>query len=139
MDSRASRLRRGLDVEPLPLYERIVSADAHERVRENTALRRDQVGALAAAVREARNPVVVAGDTNLPGLSRLFAETLGGLQDGFTHAGRGFGYSFPGEGPWMRIDRILASPDLRFTRFHVGNQSRTTHLSVFAELQRHDP
>jgi len=124
---------------PPSLRERILSADAHALVRANTVLRRDQVRALAAATRSARHPVVVAGDTNLPGLSRLFAEELGGLQDGFARAGRGFGYTFPAGRPWMRIDRVLAGPELRFTRFRVGDRSRTSHACVVAELQRRGP
>jgi endonuclease/exonuclease/phosphatase (EEP) superfamily protein YafD len=121
---------------PTSIFERLRSAEARAGLVENTARRRAQVEALAAAMGRARHPVVVAGDTNLPGLSRLFAEQLGGLQDGFARAGQGFGYTFPAERPWMRIDRILAGPALRFTGFRVGARPGTTHLAVVAELQR---
>lgn len=124
---------------PLVLYRRFRAADGPARVRSNTEWRREQVEALAAAVARARHPVVVAGDTNLPVLSPLFAETLGGLQDGFARAGAGFGQTFPADRPWMRIDRILASPELRFVRFRTGSEASTTHLCVVADLQAADP
>jgi endonuclease/exonuclease/phosphatase family metal-dependent hydrolase len=36
----------------------------------------------------------------------------------------------------MRIDRILASPGLRFTNFDVGCRGASDHLCVVADLSR---
>jgi endonuclease/exonuclease/phosphatase family metal-dependent hydrolase len=113
---------------------RIFHTRAAAHIRPNSSLRWQQADAVAAAVRASQRPVIVAGDTNLPTLSRAFVETLGGLQDGFTVIGRGFGYSFPSNHPWMRIDRIMASAHLRFTRFQTGDGRGSDHLCVFATL-----
>jgi vancomycin resistance protein VanJ len=110
--------------------------DVPAPVRENTQRRMAQVAALHAGARAAEHPVVIAGDTNLPGLSRVLAEELGGYQDGFSEAGHGFGYTFPAGHPWMRIDRVLASAELKFVRFVVGTASETTHVAVAADLER---
>jgi endonuclease/exonuclease/phosphatase family metal-dependent hydrolase len=106
------------------------------RVEKNAAVRARQVAALAAHARAAAHPVIIAGDTNLPGLSPLLREHLGRFQDGFTEVGRGFGYTFPAHRwlPWMRIDRVLAGPELRFVRFAVGERRGSDHLCVIAEL-----
>ena len=55
--------------------------------------------------------------------------------DGFRACGVGFGYTFPAKQPWMRIDRVFASSELRFTDFKVGCAS-SDHRCVIAELQR---
>lgn len=104
-------------------------------IRHNADLRELQIEAIAAAAPRDR-PVLIAGDTNLPGLSRFLRVHLGRFQDGFAAAGGGFGYTFPTRHPWLRIDRILASPDLHFTSFVTGTARGSDHLAVFAVLMR---
>jgi len=59
--------------------------------------------------------VLIAGDTNLPGLSWALATLLGDYHDAFDEAGRGFGYTYPAwHRSWLRIDRVLGGPRLRF-------------------------
>ena len=107
-------------------------------ITSNTALRRAQLELIASLAAASPNPVLIAGDTNLPGPSRILADTLGGWQDGFATVGRGFGYTFPvgRRGAWMRIDRILAGPELRFLEFGVGNGRGSDHHCVWADLER---
>jgi endonuclease/exonuclease/phosphatase (EEP) superfamily protein YafD len=109
-------------------------------VRANVGLRTLQVKTFAEAAAAETDPVVIAGDTNLPGLSPVFGHYLSGYDDGFTRANWGFGYTFPTNKwrPWMRIDRILASSALRFTRFEVGQSTVSDHRCVVADLQRAD-
>jgi endonuclease/exonuclease/phosphatase (EEP) superfamily protein YafD len=104
----------------------------------NVGLRTLQVKTFAEAAAAETDPVVIAGDTNLPGLSAVFGQYLSGYADGFARAGWGFGYTFPTNKwrPWMRIDRILASDALRFTRFEVGQSKVSDHRCVVADLQR---
>jgi endonuclease/exonuclease/phosphatase (EEP) superfamily protein YafD len=108
-----------------------------EEFEENLDKRWAQVRALATAVHASKNPVIIAGDFNLPGGSRIFEQYLGELQDGFEQVGRGFGYTFPSSPlPWMRIDRILAGPELRFLSFQVGPSGISDHRPVIAEIER---
>ena len=107
-----------------------------DTLRRNTSLRTLQVEAIAERAGRAIHPVVIAGDTNLPGLSALFGRAFGKYHDGFAERGSGFGYTFPTSHPWMRIDRILCGPELRFTRFEVGPASRSDHHSVWGEMTR---
>jgi endonuclease/exonuclease/phosphatase (EEP) superfamily protein YafD len=107
-------------------------------VSVNTALRRKQLEAIAELAASSPNTVVIAGDTNLPGPSRLRRRVLGRWTDGFEEVGRGFGFTFPvsRRAPWMRIDRILASSELRFLEFGVGESRASDHRAVWAELER---
>jgi len=102
---------------------------------ENNAYRRGrQIAGMAEAARASRNAVVIAGDTNLPGLSRIYAEHLSAFRDSFDAAGRGLGYTFPASHPWMRIDRVLTNSRLRPVDSRVGLSVAAEHLCVFAEI-----
>lgn len=109
-----------------------------EEIASNTELRRLQTEAIAAMARTSTNPVIIAGDTNLPRYSRLLGRSLGRWEDGFSTVGRGFGYTFPvgRRFAWMRIDRILANHPLRFLRFGVGERRGSDHYLVWADLER---
>jgi endonuclease/exonuclease/phosphatase (EEP) superfamily protein YafD len=109
-------------------------------VKDNAGLRALQVEAFSKAAAKETDPVVIAGDTNLPGLSELFGRYLSGYEDGFRKAGWGFGYTFPSDPlPWMRIDRILATSQLRFVGFGVGTSTSSDHRCIVAEIQRLGP
>jgi endonuclease/exonuclease/phosphatase (EEP) superfamily protein YafD len=107
-----------------------------DNIEQNIALRAAQVRALAQDAARSPFPVIIAGDTNLPGLSHTFREHLGRFQDGFVEAGFGLGYTFPGHRlwPWIRIDRVLASRQLRFIDFEVGQGGGSDHKSVTARI-----
>jgi len=115
-----------------------VPDEAAQPVAENTLLRTRQAQAAMDEVARCKNPVIVAGDTNLPTQSWLFHQTFAKLKDGFDAAGRGLGYTFPAKRPWMRIDRVLADERLRFLRFRTGDRIASDHLYVVAELGRAD-
>jgi vancomycin resistance protein VanJ len=78
--------------------------------------------------------VIIAGDTNLPDLSRIFRENLSGFDDAFAAVGRGFGYTYPSKLPWLRIDRILTSGKLRAVDFRIGDARASHHLCVGATI-----
>lgn len=113
---------------------RLFRGEKREVVEANTGLRVLQAEAIARGVQGETRPVIVAGDTNLPGPSPLFRRTLGSLQDGFAEVGWGFGYTFPTKFPFLRLDRILASDELRFVRVTVGCGRVSDHHCVIADL-----
>jgi endonuclease/exonuclease/phosphatase (EEP) superfamily protein YafD len=119
------------------LSGRLFSSASSAVFQANNGLRALQVQAFSAAARAESGPVVIVGDTNLPGLSFLLNRYLSEYQDGFSKAGWGFGYTFPTtRGAWMRIDRIFASEELRFVGFDVGKSRASDHGCVVADLQR---
>jgi endonuclease/exonuclease/phosphatase (EEP) superfamily protein YafD len=115
---------------------RVFNGD-HRTLTDNTILRRLQVEAIVEAARGTELPVLIAGDTNLPGGSGILAD-LGGYQDAFAEVGSGFGYTFPAHRliPWMRIDRIFAGSGLRFTRAEVGTLHGSDHFCLYADVEK---
>ena len=84
--------------------------------------------------RASARPVIIAGDTNLPGPSRIFHGNLGDFDDAFAAVGRGFGYTYPSKLPSMRIDRILTNGKLQAIDFRVGDTRASDHLCVSATI-----
>jgi len=105
-------------------------------VEENTARRLSQVRALADDARQSPEPVLIAGDTNLPGLSWALATLLGDYHDAFDEAGHGFGYTYPAwHRSWLRIDRVLGGPRLRFLSAVSEPPRLFSHLPLTAEVE----
>ena len=111
---------------------------AFRHLGDNAQLRELQVRAVADHAGAAPYPVIIVGDTNLPSLSRVLAQSFGAYQDGFVEAGRGFGYTFPAHRspPWLRLDRIMADRHFRFVSFSRLFVHLSTHYPVVADLER---
>jgi vancomycin resistance protein VanJ len=131
---RGGGLKRGL------LSGALLSGDKAGTLEADDELRTRQVEAFSRLADAESLPVVIAGDTNLPGLSPDLHRALGRYHDGFTEGGWGFGYTFPVHHlAWMRLDRILATDEVRFVGFNVGRLVASDHACVVADLQRRKP
>ncbi|WP_169927781.1 endonuclease/exonuclease/phosphatase family protein [Labilithrix luteola] len=106
-----------------------------DQTNDNIRHREEQIAAVMAAVRRDDIPFVIAGDTNLPGLSATGRRYLGDLHDAFDDVGFGFGYTFPAKRPWMRIDRAFASDRIHFVDARVGKQGASDHRALFVEFE----
>jgi endonuclease/exonuclease/phosphatase family metal-dependent hydrolase len=113
-----------------------LEGDAEAQLGGNTGLRALQIAAAADMASDERASVIVAGDTNLPGLSNILRKNLGRYQDAFSASAWGFGYTYPSDRPFLRLDRIMAGPGFRFTSFDVGCRGVSDHLCVVADIQR---
>jgi len=118
------------------LSGRLFRGAAASSVVDNTDLRVAQLAAISEGAHRSADPVLIAGDTNLPTLSWALGHYLGDFQDGFSKAGSGFGYTFPaGRRTWMRIDRVLADDHFRFLGFNVLRTRASDHYAVTADLE----
>jgi vancomycin resistance protein VanJ len=127
---------RGQGLRREMLSGRLFAAANVALLNADSQLRAEQIKAFSALADADTDPVIIAGDTNTPGGSRVLYAYLARYQDGFAQAGRGFGYTYPTRLPWMRIDRIFASQELRFVSFTVDCGNVSDHQCVFADLQR---
>ena len=118
---------------------RLLAGKASGAVEWSAFRRRRQVAGIAERAARSPNAVIIAGDTNLPGLSWILGENFGRYRDAFAQAGLGFGYTFPARRPWMRIDRVLFNDRLRAIEYRAGPVTLSDHRSVFAALARSTP
>jgi endonuclease/exonuclease/phosphatase family metal-dependent hydrolase len=114
----------------------VLEGDPEGDLEKNAELRSKQVAAAAAMAEKESLPVLLAGDTNLPGLSAALRRHFSRYTDGFSSASSGFGYTYPAKRPFLRIDRVMAGPELGFASFRVGCPETSDHLCVVAELFR---
>jgi endonuclease/exonuclease/phosphatase (EEP) superfamily protein YafD len=85
-------------------------------------------------VNATREPCIVAGDFNAPPDSPVSRRCWGALRDAFAVAGSGFGYTAHAPYPWVRIDRILTTPEWRISSAVIARGSGRDHLPLIAEL-----
>lgn len=104
-------------------------------VNQHIAWRAEKIGLAAAHLADSPDlPMLVGGDFNMPADSTLMSTLqVARLHHAFDEAGWGFGYTRPSEFPWVRIDHILGSPELTFTRCWVGPDVGSDHLPLIAE------
>jgi vancomycin resistance protein VanJ len=99
------------------------------------ALRERQITAATAAALRSGDPVIVAGDTNLPEPSAIARKAFAPFHDAFADVGFGFGYTFPAKYPWMRIDRVLGSARVRFLDVRVMPRGASDHRAVVVDFE----
>jgi vancomycin resistance protein VanJ len=106
---------------------------AHDLFTEDYERRENDLSSLAREAAAAGPRVLVAGDFNVAGRSRLLASLFPDFQDSFVERGTGFGYTFPVGRPFLRLDRILGK-GFRFVRTGVGGRQASDHRPVYADV-----
>jgi endonuclease/exonuclease/phosphatase family metal-dependent hydrolase len=91
-----------------------------------------------------KRPFVAAGDFNMPSDGYVHRVITSGVTDCFARAGRGFGFTFPGDTsnpitlgePWLRLDYVLAGSGWQTVECRVEPVRRSKHRAVVATLSR---
>jgi endonuclease/exonuclease/phosphatase family metal-dependent hydrolase len=94
-----------------------------------------QCDSIASSIRQSKHPVVVCGDFNDTPVSYTYQTLSEGLKDGFKESGRGFGKTYNGLLPSMRIDYILHSDVLEGQNFRVIYKKLSDHFPVVCRLK----
>lgn len=104
------------------------------RYRRAARIRQEQARHIAAHVRQSPYPVVLCGDLNDVPQSHVYYLMSTGLQDAFLRRGSGWGVTYAGRLPGLRIDVILGDDALRFLRCKTGETGFSDHRPVIADL-----
>ncbi len=100
------------------------------RVKRSTAMRAEQARWLAEEVANCPLPVLVMGDFNDTPQSYCYRTVAEGLEDSFQYGGTGFGTTFAGKIPGLRIDYILGGSGITFLDHHIQRVSLSDHYPV---------
>jgi len=105
-----------------------------KRVGGATSVRADQAQRLREHIAASPNPVVVCGDFNDTPNSYVYAHISEGLADTFREQGLGFGTTFAGALPMLRIDYILTEKSFATFSCRVVRSGESDHYPVFTTV-----
>ena len=98
---------------------------------------------LAGVISAEKDPVLAAGDFNAPSWGYVHSLFDASLTDAFDAAGRGFGFTFPGDtrnpltlfGPWLRLDYLFCNRGWVALSCCVEPGRRSQHRCVAARFE----
>lgn len=99
-----------------------------------TRLRAQQAKLLREHIADCPHPVIVCGDFNDTPNSYVYRAIGEQMSDTFRERGLGFGSTFAGALPFLRIDFVLTSPRLKTFACHRARVDLSDHFPVFAEV-----
>jgi endonuclease/exonuclease/phosphatase family metal-dependent hydrolase len=101
--------------------------------------RSSQVEKIKAHMNKCKYPVILCGDINDTPLSYTYGTLSKGLKDAFYEKGKGFGTTYSGSIPLLRIDYILTDPSLRTLSYKRINEKYSDHYPIAALISLKDP
>ena len=86
-------------------------------------------------IEESPHPIILAGDFNDTPSSFVYNKISSFLEDTFVEKGNGFGRTYAGELPLLRIDFILKSQEFKTLNYQRHKVFFSDHFPVSATLQ----
>ena len=106
-----------------------------KNLKTNSQIRVRQAEELAAHISECPYPVIVCGDFNEVPLSYPYRIISKGLKDAFHEKGRGFGFTYAGKIPGLRLDYVLVSPEIEIVDLRIRKDKLSDHYPLIAYLK----
>lgn len=108
--------------------------DILSRYKNNVQIRAIQVRKVENHIHKSPFPVIVGGDFNDPPVSYTYQRFAGFLKDAFKEKGLGFGISYSGNVPFLRIDYIMVSEKLNVIDFNTYRDNYSDHYPIKAVI-----
>jgi endonuclease/exonuclease/phosphatase family metal-dependent hydrolase len=106
-----------------------------KRYKRAAVIRASQAEEVAAKIRESPYPVLLCGDFNEIPQSYAYRILSAELQDAFKARGRGLAVTYVGKIPGLRIDYVLAGPELEILSHQIGKRNFSDHLPVYSTMR----
>ena len=106
------------------------------KYKRSTNTRVDQMLTVKEHISNTPHPVIVCGDFNDTPVSYVYQQMSQGLCDHFKEAGRGWGATYNGSIPMLRIDYIFTRPE-NFKVYEHGilKEDYSDHYPVYSQLK----
>ncbi len=104
------------------------------RLKSAFIKRAKQTDLIADHISKSPFPVIISGDFNDTPTSYTYKTISKGLLDAFKESGNGFGTTYAGPIPGLRIDYLLHSPTITSYGFAVGDEKLSDHYPISATL-----
>jgi len=106
------------------------------KYKRSTNTRVDQMIKVKEHISNTQHPLIVCGDFNDTPVSYVYEQMSRGLVDHFKEAGRGWGATYNGNIPMLRIDYIFTKPE-EFIIYEHGilHEDYSDHYPVYSQLK----
>lgn len=104
------------------------------RLKSSFFKRAEQVRAIKKHMNRSPHAIILCGDFNDTPNSYAYHQLSSGLKDAFVQKGKGFGRTYNGKFPSLRIDYILHSPELNSTQFRTHSTDLSDHFPIQAGI-----
>lgn len=94
-----------------------------------------QAQTVAKEIQKSPYPVIVCGDFNDTPCSYTYHKISKKLKDSFLESGKGFGQTYNGDLPLMRIDYILHDKNFKAFNFHTHHNYYSDHFPISTYLK----
>jgi endonuclease/exonuclease/phosphatase family metal-dependent hydrolase len=98
-------------------------------------LREQQVKFIHNHITNSPYPVIVCGDMNDTPSSYAYHCLSDGMKDAFSIKGAGWGSTYAGSIPFLRIDYAFVSPDLSLQAFQVIDHTTSDHYPIYTQIR----
>lgn len=105
-----------------------------KRLKKSFQKRAIQVEVIKKHLENSPFPIVLCGDFNDTPNSFAYHKISEGMQDSFLEKGKGFGSTFLGNIPFLRIDYILHSPSIKIHSFITHKERLSDHKAIESKL-----
>jgi len=133
MTAESERLMEEGDISDTETWGEV--GDLIRRYARAASTRSDQAVLVQEYIAKSPHPVIVCGDFNDVPTSYAFAKIKGDLNDSFDRAGRGFGSTYAGKVPGLRIDYVLVDPKFKIISHKVPKLGVSDHNPVIVGIQ----
>jgi endonuclease/exonuclease/phosphatase (EEP) superfamily protein YafD len=111
---------------------RKVKSNFLQRYQPAEKIRAYEARILSSSIQKSTLPLIVIGDFNDPPSSYVYHTIRGSLLDAFTSCGWGWGSTYSGPIPFLRIDNIFCSDPIKPTSFEILPTNISDHHPIKA-------
>ena len=129
------------ELESMTSFKEIVHLPGHlssiyAKLKRGFLWREEQVTQLTNLIKASEYPVILCGDFNDPPASFAYREISSLLNDAFLEKGKGFGFTYAGGLPFLRIDYFMVDDRLNVSAYHKMQATHSDHYPIEVEVER---
>jgi len=104
------------------------------QVKNSAKIRAEQSLTVKESINNSPFPVIVCGDFNDPPQSYTYRKLSENLKDTFVEAGKGLGFTFNGNIPFLKIDYMFISPEINVSSTKIISSELSDHKPIVSTL-----
>ena len=107
----------------------------YSKLKRGFVWREEQIEQLTKLIKTCEYPIILCGDFNDPPASYSYNELSKLLNDAFLEKGNGFGFTYAGSLPFLRIDYFMLSNEIRVVSYKRLNKTHSDHYPIGIEIK----